>query len=70
MSRVLWVLMTKPGSTLLPWHKHYPILVIEQRKESWLGNMADVAGVERRLAIAQETWESEYNKLLLNCPVS
>ena len=26
--------------------------------------MADVAGVERRLAIAQETWESEYNKFI------
>ena len=30
----------------------------------WLGNVADVAGVERRLAIAQETWESEYNKFI------
>ena len=30
----------------------------------WLGNVANVAWVERQLAIAQETWESEYNKFI------
>ena len=29
-----------------------------------LSNAADVPGVERRLATAQETWESEYNKFI------
>ena len=34
--------------------------------ELWhrLSNVANVAGVERQLAIAQETWESEYNKFI------
>ena len=38
----------------------------ERELELWhrLGNVVDVAGVERRLAIAQETWESEYNKFI------
>ena len=38
----------------------------ERELELWhrLGNVADVAGVEHRLAIAQETWESEYNKFI------
>ena len=38
----------------------------ERELELWhrLNNVADVAGVERRLAIAQETWESEYNKFI------
>ena len=30
----------------------------------WLSNVADVARVERRLATAQETLESEYNKFI------
>ena len=29
-----------------------------------LSNVANVAGVERQLATAQETWESEYNKFI------
>ena len=38
----------------------------ERELELWhrLSNVADVVGVERRLAIAQETWESEYNKFI------
>ena len=38
----------------------------ERELELWhrLGNVADVVGVERQLAIAQETWESEYNKFI------
>ena len=35
MSRVLWVLMTRPGSTLLPWPKDYISLVTGRRKERW-----------------------------------
>ena len=30
----------------------------------WLSHAADVLGVERRLATAQELWESEYNKFI------
>ena len=40
---------------------------IEERElELWhrLSNVADVPGVERRLATAQEMWESEYNKFI------
>ena len=38
----------------------------ERELELWhrLSNVADVAGVERRLATTQETWESEYNKFI------
>ena len=38
----------------------------ERELELWhrLSNVANVAGVERRLATAQETWESEYNKFI------
>ena len=38
----------------------------ERELELWhrLSNVADAAGVERRLVIAQETWESEYNKFI------
>ena len=31
----------------------------------WLSNVANVVGVERRLATAQETWEFEYNKFIV-----
>ena len=38
----------------------------ERELELWhrLSNVADIAGVERQLATAQETWESEYNKFI------
>ena len=38
----------------------------ERELELWhrLSNVADVPGVERRLATAQERWESEYNKCI------
>ena len=38
----------------------------ERELELWhrLSNVADVHGVERRLATAQERWESEYNKFI------
>ena len=38
----------------------------ERELELWhrLSNVADIAGVECQLAIAQETWESEYNKFI------
>ena len=38
----------------------------ERELELWhrLSNVADASGVERRLATAQERWESEYNKFI------
>ena len=38
----------------------------ERELELWhqLSNVADVPGVERQLATAQEMWESEYNKFI------
>ena len=45
---------------------HFDHRTEERELELWhrLSNVADVAGVERQLAIAQETWESEYNKFI------
>ena len=38
----------------------------ERELELWhrLSNVANAPGVERRLATAQERWESEYNKFI------
>ena len=45
---------------------HFGHRTEERELELWhrLSNVADVAGVERGLATAQETWESEYNKFI------
>ena len=69
MSRVLWVPMTRPSSTLLPWCRDYISLVTEQKKERWssgtgLSNVVDLPGVECQLARSQELWETDYNKFI------
>ena len=69
MPRVLWVLMTKPNSTLLPWHRGCMNLVIIQKTqqlELWhrLNHVMDLPEMERLLANNSEEVDTEYNNFI------
>ena len=68
------VQMTRPGNTLLPWHRDYTILVTEQRKESWSCGTGwamwqMLLGWNADWPLPKKRGNPSITNSLLNCPI-